>query len=73
MILKVRKVENVRPGHADLVGCLKYDFEDARNVLRKIIVQEKQQVRVAVGAICKQVLKNFDIDFTISCCSNWKM
>ena len=29
---ETRKVDNVRPGHADLVGCLKYDFEDARNV-----------------------------------------
>ena len=26
---ETKKVENVRPGHADLVGCLKYDFDDA--------------------------------------------
>ncbi len=58
-----KKVENVRPGHADLVGCLKYDFEDARNVLERSSARETAS-KVAVGAICKQVLKNFDIDFT---------
>ena len=57
-----RKVENVRPGHADLVGCLKYDFDDARNVLERSSARETAS-RVAVGAICKQILKNFDIDF----------
>ena len=24
---ETKKVDNVRPGHADLVGCLKYDFD----------------------------------------------
>lgn len=56
-------VENVRPGHADLVGCLKYDFDDARNVLERSSARETAS-RVAVGAICKQVLKNFQIEFT---------
>lgn len=55
-------VENVRPGHADLVGCLKYDFEDARNVLERSSARETAS-RVALGAICKQVLKNFNIEF----------
>ena len=59
---KERIVENVRPGHADLVGCLKYDFDDARNVLERSSARETAS-RVAVGAICKQVLKNFDIEF----------
>ena len=59
---ETRKVDNVRPGHADLVGCLKYDFIDARNVLERSSARETAS-RVAVGAICKQVLKNFDIDF----------
>lgn len=58
-----KKVSKVRPGHADLVGCLKYDFEDARNVLERSSARETAS-RVAVGAICKQVLKNFKIDFT---------
>ena len=60
---KERIVENVRPGHADLVGCLKYDFDDARNVLERSSARETAS-RVAVGAICKQVLKNFNIEFT---------
>lgn len=58
-----RKVSNVRPGHADLTGCLKYDFEDARNVLERSSARETAS-KVSVGAICKQILKNFDIDFT---------
>jgi len=60
--LETKKVEKVRPGHADLVGCLKYDFEDARNVLERSSARETAS-KVAVGAICKQVLKNFNIDF----------
>jgi chorismate synthase len=58
-----KKVENVRPGHADLTGCLKYDFFDARNVLERSSARETAS-RVAVGAICKQVLENFNIEFT---------
>lgn len=60
---ETKKVDKVRPGHADLVGCLKYDFEDARNVLERSSARETAS-KVAIGAICKQVLKNFDIDFT---------
>ena len=60
--LQGRKVNNVRPGHADLVGCLKYDFDDARNVLERSSARETAS-RVAIGAICKQILKNFDIEF----------
>lgn len=60
---ETKKVDKVRPGHADLVGCLKYDFDDARNVLERSSARETAS-KVAVGAICKQVLKNFNIDFT---------
>lgn len=60
---ETKKVDKVRPGHADLVGCLKYDFDDARNVLERSSARETAS-KVAIGAICKQVLKNFDIDFT---------
>ena len=59
---ETKKVEKVRPGHADVGGCLKYDFEDARNVLERSSARETAS-KVAVGAICKQVLKNFNIDF----------
>ncbi|MEG0051258.1 MAG: chorismate synthase [Terrisporobacter sp.] len=61
--IEEKKVENVRPGHGDLVGSLKYDFNDARNVLERSSARETAS-RVAVGAICKQLLKNFNIDFT---------
>ncbi|MEF9991022.1 MAG: chorismate synthase [Romboutsia sp.] len=61
--MESKRVNNVRPGHADLVGCLKYDFDDARNVLERSSARETAS-RVAVGAVCKQILKNFDIDFT---------
>ena len=57
-----KKVNNVRPGHADLVGSLKYDFDDARNVLERSSARETAS-RVAIGAISKQVLKIFGIDF----------
>ncbi|MGL5717452.1 MAG: chorismate synthase [Paraclostridium sp.] len=57
-----KKVDNVRPGHADLVGSLKYDFDDARNVLERSSARETAS-RVAIGAISKQVLKVFGIDF----------
>lgn len=59
---ETRKVEQVRPGHADLIGSLKYNFDDARNVLERSSARETAS-RVAVGAICKQVLKAFDIEF----------
>ncbi|RDY24968.1 chorismate synthase [Romboutsia maritimum] len=57
-----KRVSNARPGHADLVGSLKYDFDDARNVLERSSARETAS-RVAIGAICKQILKNFNIDF----------
>lgn len=59
---ETKKVNNVRPGHADLVGTLKYDFDDARNVLERSSARETAS-RVAVGALCKQVLKQFNIEF----------
>lgn len=61
--IESKKVDNVRPGHADLVGSLKYDFDDARNVLERSSARETAS-RVAIGAISKQVLKNFNIEFT---------
>lgn len=44
-----------RPGHADLVGMLKYDFPDARPVLERASARETA-ARVAVGAVCKAFL-----------------
>jgi len=51
---------NPRPGHADLAGSLKYGFVDARNVLERSSARETA-MRVALGALCKELLKEFEI------------
>ncbi len=56
-----RVVSEVRPGHADYVGCVKYGFDDARNVLERASARETA-IRVAVGAIAKQYLKKLGIE-----------
>ena len=48
-------VTAVRPGHADLTGVLKYDRHDARDILERSSARETT-MRVAVGAICRQLL-----------------
>ncbi len=53
-------VTRPRPGHADLAGALKYDFEDIRNVLERSSARETA-MRVAAGAFVKQLLGMFDI------------
>ena len=55
-----RKVTRPRPGHADLVGALKYQFDDMRNVLERSSARETTS-RVAVGAFCKVLLREFGI------------
>jgi chorismate synthase len=58
----VRKVMRPRPGHADLVGGMKYRHcKDLRNVLERSSARETV-MRVAVGAVAKQLLKELDID-----------
>lgn len=49
-----------RPGHADLVGALKYDQADLRNVLERASARETT-MRVAAGALAKQLLAPFGI------------
>jgi chorismate synthase len=49
-----------RPGHADLTGALKYGYRDLRLSLERSSARETA-ARVAVGAICKQLLDTFDI------------
>lgn len=57
----LRKVERPRPGHADLVGGMKYRHQDFRNVLERSSARETA-IRVAVGAVCKQLLAQVGID-----------
>lgn len=55
-----KTITKPRPGHADLSGALKYNFDDIRNVLERSSARETA-TRVAIGAICQQILKEFDI------------
>lgn len=57
----LRKVERPRPGHADLVGGMKYRHEDLRNVLERSSAR-KTAIRVAIGAVCKQFLQQLGIN-----------
>lgn len=45
-----------RPGHADLVGMQKYDFDDARPVLERASARETA-ARVALGAVARAFLR----------------
>jgi chorismate synthase len=55
-----RAVTRVRPGHADLTGILKYDRDDARDILERASARETT-ARVAAGAICKRLLAELDV------------
>src|SRR6184192_1042946 len=55
-----RQVTRPRPGHADLAGSLKYDREDARDILERASARETV-ARVACGAVCKLLLEQFGI------------
>src|SRR5207247_10166225 len=56
-----RQVTRPRPGHADLAGSLKYDRADARDILERASARETV-ARVACGAVCKKLLRQFEID-----------
>ena len=56
-----RQVTRPRPGHADLAGSLKYDRLDARDILERASARETV-ARVACGAICKKLLREFNIE-----------
>ena len=49
-----------RPGHADLVGVLKYDRRDVRDILERASARETA-ARVACGAIAKRLLAEFGV------------
>lgn len=56
-----RKVTRPRPGHADLVGVLKYDRQDARDVLERASARETA-ARVAAGSLARRLLEEFGIE-----------
>lgn len=49
-----------RPGHADLTGAAKFGFTDLRPALERASARETAS-RVAVGAVCRQLLAQFGI------------
>lgn len=55
-----RVVTRPRPGHADLVGGMKYDFRDLRNILERASARETTS-RVACGAVARRLLEEFGI------------
>lgn len=59
--LRRRRVTRPRPGHADLVGVLKYDRVDARDILERASARETA-ARVAAGAVARRLLAEFGID-----------
>ena len=58
---KRRRVTRPRPGHADLVGVLKYDRSDARDILERASARETA-ARVAAGAVARRLLEMFDVE-----------
>ena len=60
--IKEKKITKLRPAHADLAGILKYGFDDIRYILERSSARETA-TRVAVGAICQNILKFYNITF----------
>jgi chorismate synthase len=55
-----RAVTRVRPGHADLTGILKYDRDDARDILERASARETT-ARVAAGAVARRLLEELGV------------
>ncbi len=58
---KYKPLSPPRPGHADLAGCLKFNYRDARYILERASARETTS-RVAAGALAKLFLKAFGIE-----------
>jgi chorismate synthase len=56
-----RRLNRPRPGHADLVGVLKYDRQDARDILERASARETA-ARVAAGALARRLLDEFGVE-----------
>ena len=57
---KIQKISIPRPGHADLVGISKYNFDDIRNSIERSSARETA-ARVAAGSIARKLLEEFGI------------
>lgn len=58
---KIERVTLPRPGHADLQGIQKFDFDDIRNVLERSSARETA-MEVALASICRKLLKEVGIE-----------
>lgn len=54
-------VTRARAGHADFAGAMKFGHEDIRNVIERASSRETA-ARVAVGAVCRQLLAQFGVE-----------
>lgn len=59
--IELVEVIKPRPGHGDLVGALKYNQIGGRNILERASARETA-MRVALGSICRLILKEFGIN-----------
>ncbi len=59
--INVKKVTLPRPGHADLAGAQKFDFDDIRNVLERSSARETA-MRVALASLVRKLLEEVNID-----------
>jgi chorismate synthase len=58
---KAVPITNLRAGHADLAGAVKYGFDDVRNILERASARETA-ARVAAGAVARALLTHFGVD-----------
>jgi chorismate synthase len=58
---KAIPITNLRAGHADLAGAVKYGFDDVRNILERASARETA-ARVAAGAVARALLAHFGVD-----------
>ncbi len=59
-LINEKEITRVRPGHADFAGAIKYHHKDIRNILERSSARETA-TRVAVGALCQDILRKFNI------------
>ncbi|HSN90324.1 MAG TPA: chorismate synthase [Anaeromyxobacteraceae bacterium] len=55
-----KKFTQVRPGHADLAGALKYGFDDARDALERASARSTAAT-VALGSLARQLLSRLGV------------
>jgi chorismate synthase len=58
--LGIERITIPRPGHADYVGAIKYNFDDLRNVIDRASARETA-IRVACCTIIRKFLEDFGI------------